>query len=155
MTYKATVTTADLEVQFWEKSFKIKGIAQTVYLDRLSDNTQRNKIANTMQEIYDRGRGVRHTDKLPKSIPVSDVRKVTKAEPKDNMHHEVGEAMEALLERLDNTYGREDLTEEKQYQIRCGIMAGVISAALDRGRVRGLDEAVDRLKKTILGEATV
>jgi hypothetical protein len=145
------VTTTDLTIKFWEKSFAINGIGKQVFMDRVSFPGDRQKIADTMQEIYDKGRGRRPDDKLSKSVPISDVKKVANAEPKEDFHKEVGEAMEIILERLDSTYGREDLTEEKQYYIRVGILTGVISDALNRGRTRGLDEATDRLKKTIWG----
>jgi hypothetical protein len=153
MAYLSKVITTDLEVQFWDKSFKVDGHPHHVYTGDLTNNIERQKIADTMQEIYDRGRGKRHGDTLAKQVALGDVKKVVTSSAKAHgtIHKDVVQAMEGILERLDETYGMDDMPEEKQYQYRIGIMAGIVSEALNLGRVRGLDEATDRLKKTIWG----
>jgi hypothetical protein len=154
MGYKAKVTTTDLEVQFWEKSFKVKGMAGMFFDGRLDSPAVRQQQADQLQEIYDRGRGRRKDDSVPKSIAIGDVYKVAQAPVKENIHTNVGTAMEAILERLDETYGMDHIPEDQQYRIRVGIIAGVVSSALKCGRVRGLDEATDRLRSTIWGDKT-
>jgi hypothetical protein len=145
------ITTTDLTIKFWGKSFAINGVGKQVFMDKVCLAGDRQKIADTMQEIYDRGRGRRPEDKLPKTVAIGDVKKVSQSTAKDGIHHEVGAAMEHILERLDETYGLDEMTEEQQYLFRVKIMAGVVSDALNIGRCRGLDEATDRLKKTIWG----
>ena len=151
MTYKATVTTTDLEVQFWDKSFKVKGTAGHFFAGDLGNNIERQKQAALLQEIYDSGRGKRREDKLPKAVALTDVKKVSRSTAKDGFHFEVGAAMEFILERLDETYGIDDMTPEQQHMYRVKIMAGIVSEAFETGRVRGLDEATDRIKATIWG----
>jgi AcrR family transcriptional regulator len=160
MAFKASVETTGLKVDFGDKSFKVDGMTQNIFVGDLDNPMTRDNIAQALQEIFDRGRGKRRNDKIEPnmlSFPTThgDIEHVIYAEAKTGFHYRVGELMEELLERLDATYGEEAMKPEDQHQVRVGMLAGVIAKAMDMGRVRGLDEAVDRLKKTILGEATV
>jgi AcrR family transcriptional regulator len=155
MAFKASVETTDLKVDFWDKSFKVDGMTQNIFVGDLDNVISRDKIAQALQAIFDRGRGKRRHDKIEPNLSHGDIEHVIHAEAKTGFHYRVGELMEELLERLDATYGEEGMKPEDQHHARVGMLAGVIAKAMDTGRVRGLDEAVDRLKKTILGEATV
>ena len=174
MAVKHVLNRGNLLIEFWEKSYRVTinpGLPTAVvteiqFMGLPLAEGQRRDIADMVTTIYRKGREanadpVMHSHR-PDDVALHqaegilryDLEAVVDADTMDGFHYHMGNAMEKLLKRLDDTYDNEDneeWTPEHAYRVRVSTMAGVIATALDQGKQRGLDEATNNLKKLVRG----
>ena len=103
MPVKHTIYTKDMTVEFWERSFRVKGIHAVIWTGREMLISEAKQIADTLQNMVDKVRGINNVG--IKSFTHLDVNEL--ADIKEQWLVQEKERLKDVIEDLNAENGRE------------------------------------------------